>query len=54
VDMGHKTARYGANVCSVRLICVMCALFRLSVYEEVKFVVLWSLNIHILQPVRDD
>lgn len=39
----------------VRLICEMCALLRLSVFEEGKFIVLWPLNIHILfSPVRDD
>jgi len=31
----------------VRLICEMCALLRLGVFERVKFIVL-SLNIHIL------
>lgn len=32
----------------VRSICEMCALLRVSVFEMVKFIVLWSLNIHIL------
>jgi hypothetical protein len=50
----HVTVRMCAVNVVVRLICEMCALLRLSVFEEVKFIVLWSLNIHILSPVRDD
>jgi hypothetical protein len=44
----HVMMRMCAVNVVVRLIYEMCALLRLSVYKEVKFIVLWSLNIHIL------
>jgi hypothetical protein len=57
VDMGHKATRYGANVCSecdCEIDMRNCELLRLSFFKEVKFIVLLSLNIHIISPVRED